>query len=71
MLLHLTFTTPSMALFIAVFGSSAVLAPEPKYAASAKFHILAPYANLFLDMCGPEVKLKGYLTLLNKGDKIR
>ena len=49
MLLQLTFTTPSMASFIAVFGPSTVLVPGPKYAASAKFRILALYTKLLLD----------------------
>ena len=43
------FTTLSMAQFTAVCGLSTVLAPGPKYAASANFRILSPYANMFLD----------------------
>ena len=54
MFFQLTFTTPSMASFTANFGPSTVLAPGPKYAASAKFRLQATYANLFLNKSVPK-----------------
>ena len=64
MLLPLTFTTPSMAPFTAVFGPFAILAPGPKYAASATSRHLATYTKSILNKTAFDYCLTLFFKLL-------